>query len=350
MHIQTQGTSLHRTAGPAAAPATTVGSAVSTPPGLKARSAAGLVFPPQPALKTSRAGQASRPQWQGSSGQPAGTLKSLLAAIGDDDWVAVQQLRTNHPDIPMTPDAQMRYAAHASAGKVVFYLQRSGIDPFVPEPEASAFHAALSSGNYGIAQEMLKYARTMNDGALPDLGPYLQFALDSDDQATVSWLLQFSLLQRLDMPFEVLRDAIGTSNVRRIELLVGHPRLSDAFANHGVERSILHYAIRKGSADTVGFLLNRKSGRERVAHLCTKSGYLSFNALHLAVVSGDLAKLQVILAGHAHAKIGKDALNARNVNGKSPLALALEAGRVEMAELLLDSGAHPLVSEKGTKH
>ncbi|MET0962853.1 MAG: ankyrin repeat domain-containing protein [Noviherbaspirillum sp.] len=97
--------------------------------------------------------------------------------------------------------------------------------------------------------------------------------------------------------------------------------------------------------DTVGFLLSRKSGRERAACLCTTGGYFGFNALHLAVLSGDAAKLELILRAHEQARLGKDALNARNSNGKSPLALALEAGQFGMADLLLQKGARPLASE-----
>ncbi|MET0962852.1 MAG: hypothetical protein ABWY05_08535, partial [Noviherbaspirillum sp.] len=79
------------------------------------------------------------------------------------------------------------------------------------------------------------------------LEPHLTSALDNNEDAAVSWLLKYALEQRQEMPFEVLREAIAASNVRRIELLVGHPRLSDAFSNHKVERSILHYAIRKAA-------------------------------------------------------------------------------------------------------
>ncbi|MET0961745.1 MAG: hypothetical protein ABWY05_02870 [Noviherbaspirillum sp.] len=108
------------------------------------------------------------PQWQAPSDQPAAALQSLLAAINDNDWKTVQRLRTSHPDIPMPGNELMRYAAQACAGKVVFHLQSTGVDPFGPEPESSAFQAVLRSRNYGIAQDMLDYACSIN-GTLPDL-------------------------------------------------------------------------------------------------------------------------------------------------------------------------------------
>ncbi len=236
----------------------------------------------------------------------------------------------------------MHCAVQAGARRVVFRLQNTYVNPFGHDVQTCAFQAALSSEKYDIAHDMLKYALVTNDHMLPDLGPYLEFALDNNDGAAISWLLKFSLHRRLEMPYEVLRKAIDTSNVRQIELLVGHQSLADAFANDAVERSILHYAIKNGSVDTVGFLLNRKSGRERAASLCGKSEATGNTALHLAAASGDVAKLALVLDLHEHGRVKKDAIETRNAKNNSPLALALKAGHFEAAELLLGKGAKPL--------
>jgi ankyrin repeat protein len=342
MHLQRA--AHHRKPAPPAAPASAGSSPASSPPELKPRNAASPAFPPQPAPKLSEAPDVSRPQWRAPSGQSPAALERLLAAIGNDNWQKVEKALSDHPEFPVSTDDLMRYAVQADAGKVAFRLQSNGVDPFGPDVQASAFHAALSTRKYGIAQEMLKYAQRMNDDALPDLGPYLKFALDNNEVQAVSWLLRFSLEQRLDVPFDVLREAIDTSNMRCIELLTGHPRLADAFAEHKVERSILHYAIRNGSADTVGFLLSRKPGHERAAGLCARNKSTGSTALHVAVASGDPAKLTLILDTHARERLGKDALDAKDATGRSPLALALEGGQFDMADRLLDSGAQPLAA------
>ena len=282
------------------------------------------------------------PQWQSLPCDSPVALERVLAAMANDDCAAVEKARKDHPDLVIAQQDLMRFAVQADARKVVFRLQGNGVDPFGPDVQASTFWAALSSRKYDIALDMLKVAFRTNDRALPDLGPYLELALDNNDRPAVSWLLKFSLERRLDMPFEVLRKAIDTSNVRRIELLVGHRSLSDAFANHTVERSILHYAIRHGSVDTVAFLLNRKSGRERAASLCGKSEKTGNTALHVAVASGEVAKLTLVLKMHKQERLGRDAIDTRNAKNQPALALALEAGHFEAADLLLSRGAKPL--------
>ena len=289
-----------------------------------------------------QAGDVSMPQWQALPGEQQVVRDRVLAAVANDDWAAVEKAGKEHLDFVIAREDLMRWAVHAGAGRVVFRLQSTGVNPFGHDLQTSAFGAALSSGKYDIAHDMLKCALVTNDRVLPDLGPCLEFALDNDDEAAVSWLLKFSLQKRLEMPFEVLRKAIDTSNVRRMELLVGHKSLADTFSDYADERSILHYAIRKGSVDTVGFLLNRKSGRERAASLCGKSEASGNTALHLAAASGDVAKLGLVLDLHKYGRVTKDAIETKNAKNKLPLDLALEAGHFEAAELLLGKGARPL--------
>lgn len=282
------------------------------------------------------------PQWQALPGDSPAAPERVLAAMANDDWAAVEKAGKDHPDFVIAQEDLMRFAVQADARKVVFRLQNVGVNPFGPDVQASAFRVALNSGKYDIAQDMLKFALLTNYGALPDLVPYLELALDNNDEAAVSLLLKFSLQRRLEMPFEVLRKAIDTRNVRWIELLVGHQSLSDAFASYAAERAILHYAIRNGSVDTVGFLLNRKAGRERAASLCGKSETTGNTALHLAAANGDVEKLRLVLDLHKQARLGKDAIDTRNTKNKPPLALALEAGHFAAADLLLSRGAKPL--------
>lgn len=249
--------------------------------------------------------------------------------------------RAQHPQFSFLGDALLRLAAQTGAATVALHLQSQGDDPFWPDAADSAFHDALCRGDGKLAWQMLDVGQMANRGVLPDLTPYLEVALDRNDNAAVTLLLKFSVELKSLMPFKVLRAAIATNNVRRIESLIMQRGISLAFQSHVAERSVLHYAIRKGSAQTLACLLNRTYGLERAAGLCEKDSRTGNTVLHLAAASGEIEKLRLILDFDPGVQAGTGSIDAENSAGKTPLALALEAGQSDMAELLRSRGARP---------
>jgi ankyrin repeat protein len=246
--------------------------------------------------------------------------------------------RAQHPQFSFLGDALLRLAAQTGAAKVALQLQRQGEDPFWPDAADSAFYDALCRGDGNLAWQMLEVEHMANRGGLPDLTHYLELALDRNDNAAVTLLLKFSVELKNLMPFQVLHAAIATDNLHRVESLIMQRGIAIAFQSHGAERSVLHYAIRKGSAQTLVCLLDRSNCIERAAGLCAKDSRTGNTALHFAAASGELEKLRLILDFDPGLQ---GSIDAENSAGKTPLALALEAGRSDMAALLRSRGAHP---------
>lgn len=249
--------------------------------------------------------------------------------------------RAQHPQFSFLGDALLRLAAQTGAATVALHLQSQGDDPFWPVAADSAFYDALCRGDGNLAWQMLDVGQMANRGTLPDLRPYLEAALDRNDNLAVTLLLRFSVELKSLMPFEVLHAAVASNNLRRIESLIMQRGIAIAFQSHGAERSVLHHAIRKGSAQTLACLLYRNSGLERAAGLCAKDSRTGNTALHLAAASGDIDKLRLILDFDPGVHAGTGSIDAENSAGKTPLAIALEAGRLDMAAVLYASGAHP---------
>ena len=248
--------------------------------------------------------------------------------------------RTQHPQFSFLGDALLRHAARAGAVNVALQLQGRGDDPFWPDAADSAFYDALRSGN-GVARQMLHVAYLMNR-ELPDLRPYLEVALDNNDNAAITQLLQFLVELKSLMPFTLLAEAIATNNVRRIAVLVTQRSISVALQDNDSERTVIHFAINRGSAETLGFLLDRMTCRERAARLCATREATGDTALHRAVASGEIEKLRLILDFDPGVQARTGSINVANRVGKTPFALAFEAGRADMVHLMRRRIAPPL--------
>ncbi len=268
----------------------------------------------------------------------------LALAIIEDNWRAVESTRTQHPQYSFCNDALLKLAAQAGAIGVASWLQCQGADPFGPDAAESAFYAALRGGSGSVASQMLAFRQLMNPASFPDLKPFLAAALDNRDSAAISLLLQFSVQLESLMPFDLLAQAIATDNARRIALLISQRSMFLALQSPTAERTVVHFAIRHGSAATLGLLLNRASGVERATRLCERNDSTGNTALHRAVASGDLDKLRLILDFDPGARTAAGSISAENSDGKTALALALQAGRTDMVNLLRSSGTHAPVS------
>lgn len=244
--------------------------------------------------------------------------------------------QAQHPQFSFLGDALLRLAAQSGAANVARELQRRGDDPFWPDAADSAFYDALRSGDRNLARQMLDLAPVSNRGVFPDLAHYLELALDCNDDMAVSLLLTFSVESKSLMPFEVLHAAIAADGLHRVESLIRQRGIAMALRSHDVERSVLHHAIRRGSARMMACLLGRTTGLARAVSLCARDGRTGSTALHLAAASGEMAKLRLMLDFDPDVR---GAIDAEDGAGKTALALAMEAGRSDMAALLRSRGA-----------
>lgn len=216
-------------------------------------------------------------------------------AITEDNWQGVEATRAEHPQFSFCNDALLKLAAQTGAIGVASWLQCQGADPFGPDPAASPFYAALRRGDGELASQMLAFRQLFDPASFPDLGPYLAAALDNEDKAAITLLLQLSVQLKSLMPFDLLAQAIATDNTRRITLLLTQRSMVLALQSLKAERTLIHYAIAHGSAATLALLLNRVRDPERAARLCEGSDRAGDTALHRAVASGDPEKLRLIL-------------------------------------------------------
>jgi ankyrin repeat protein len=188
--------------------------------------------------------------------------------------------------------------------------------------------------------------------SLKDMKRCLQAAVNIGDSKTMSQILEFACSNASVMPFEVLRDAIDKLDARQVEILIHHPAFAVILNEPGAESSVLGYAIRNGDASILSLLLSRKSRTTKVPSLCAQTRPGGNTLLHLAAASGDRKKLELILdfdpgvrrAGDSNSFLVKlfegDAINAKNHDGKTALALAIDASHTVLADLLLERGAH----------
>ena len=188
--------------------------------------------------------------------------------------------------------------------------------------------------------------------SLKDLKRCLEAAVDIGDSKTMSQILEFACSNGSDMPFEVLRDAIGKLNEKRVDFIINHPAFAAILNAPGAESAVLGYAIRKGDASILSLLLARKSRTTKVASLCAETRHGGNTLLHLAAGSGDRKKLELMLRFDPRVRLAEadnsffarlfesDAINVKNHDGKTALALAIDAGHTVLADLLMERGAH----------
>lgn len=153
------------------------------------------------------------------------------------------------------------------------------------------------------------------------------------------------------MPFELLNALICESDARRVEIMLSHPAFAAVLNDPEAERMVLGYAVKKASASMLGLLLARKRSAANTGRLCEKFGGNGNTLLHLAAATGDPEKLRLILdfnpgirrEGASDSFFARllqgDAINAKNKEGKTACALAVEAGHEELAARLTERGA-----------
>ena len=311
----------------------------------------GSLIPHHTATHSSSVASTSMPQLR-QAHEPASELsRALQDAISQDDWAAFEAAR-GVPTSAGTDDlGLLRHAAQAGANHIVFRLQSERVSVFLPDMSSCAFHTALKHGNYRVAQDMLKNHRVIERAALPDLKPCLEAAIDDSDSKAIAWLVDFSVKSKSGMPFELLGDAISEPNARRVEIMISHPAFAAALKDPEAERLFLSHAVDKGTPSILALLLARKRCSKYVSSLCDKSDAKGNTLLHRAAASGDPAKLKLILdfdpsipgEGASESFFARlmqgDGINVKNDEGKTPLALATDAGHTAIEAMLRARGA-----------
>lgn len=194
-------------------------------------------------------------------------------------------------------------------------------------------------------------AALQNAAGMDALMPVLEAAIDNGDSKTIARVLKSAVRNKSDMPYQVLRTAIRKTDARRVEIMIHHPSFAAILNEPEAEQSVLGYAVRSADASMLALLLARKSRTTNVANVCAQTGPRGNTLLHMAATSGDRKKLELIMdfdprirrkdaSDSFFARLFRDdAIDARNDDGKTALALALGAGHTLLADLLLDRGA-----------
>jgi hypothetical protein len=294
---------------------------------------------------------ASMPQFRQADEHAPELSRALQDAIGRDDWEACTAALTATSSARIDDLGLMRYAAQTGAKQIVFRLQSESVSAFEPDLKSCAFYTALRYGNDRLAQDMLKNHSVIERTALPDFRPCLEAAVDDSDSKAIAWLVAFSVKSRSTMPFELLGDAIGEPNARRVEIMISHPAFAAALKDPEAERLFLSHAIDKGTPSILGLLLARKRCSKYVSSLCERSGSKGNALLHRAAASGDPAKLKLILdfdtsipgesaSDSFFARLMQgDGIDVKNNEGKTALAIARDAGHTVLEAMLRARGA-----------
>lgn len=313
---------------------------------------AASLIPHSSLASSSSASTASRPQYQEDHEPPL--APALQAALRQDDWPAFTAALNDSTMDRIAEPGLMHHAARAGASRIAFRLQSRAdkpVSPFAPDMKSGAFYTAIRHGNDEVAAAMLDYHTRIEEKEVPDLKPCLVAAVDDNEGRAITWLVDYSLGKKCTMPFEFLAHAIREGNARRIEIMISHPAFAKVLNDTEAEHGVLAYAIRKGAASTLGILLARKRVSANRTWLCEKTGPKGNTLLHLAAASGDPEKLKMILdfdpetrrEGASDSFFARlfqgDAIDARNGDGKTALAIAVDAGHKDLAALLAARGA-----------
>ena len=296
---------------------------------------------------------ATRPQIQQAQDQASDLAPALQDAIRRDNWSACVTALAASSSAGVDDLALMRHAARQGAGTIVFRLQGRHVSPFAPDMVSGAFYTALKQGNERLAEEMLKSFCTIEEKAIPDLKPCLEAAVENGERKAMAWLLEFSIKNGSSMPFELLDKLICEQDARQVEIMISHPAFAAVLNDPEAERAVLGFAVKKASSPMLGLLLARKRSAANASRLWEKFGRNGNTLLHLAAATGDAEKLRLILdfnpgirregAGDpffARLMQGQgDSIHARNNSGKTPLAIATEAGHMALATMLSARGA-----------
>lgn len=268
-----------------------------------------------------------------------GASAALIAATRDSysgRLDAVRLLLANGAD-PRLPDPQGDTALHHAASTrdpaVSQALLDAGADPNAQDGQGqSPLARALLAGNGSVAELLLARGADPNRGRLPAL--HAAVLATRDDPTGVRLLLA----RELDVE---QRDAEGRSALMRAAE-VDHGDVAEALlaagadpsASDGEGRTALHHAAAHGALRVLRRLLVWKADPEQT----DRQGR---SALHHAV-SGHDARVEcvdLLLALGARA-------DRRDAEGRTPLDLALAAGRIGIARrLLLDAELPPEIEE-----
>ena len=130
--------------------------------------------------------------------------------------------------------------------------------------------------------------------------------------------------------------AVGTGKLSMVEIMIQYGADIN-FANSGlIKRTPLQRAAEIGNKEIVELLYNH--GADVNALAAVRSGG---TALQLAAIGGYIPLVCNLISWKADVNAP-----ASRVNGRTALEGAAEHGRLDMVQLLIDSGADPVVKEK----
>lgn len=325
----------------------------SAPPVLSAREEPGSSFFPASAAPrgTSSSGD-SGPQFHHHHDASPELTPALQDAIAADDWAAVETALKASPGAGLE-HRLMQHAARAGAAKIIFRLQGLGVSPFAPNSKACGLYVALQNGNGPLAAAMLKYEKFVNRNDAPDLTPIMEAAVDDNAGKAISWLVEFSVKNKCDMPFRVLKDAIVNKNPRQVEIMISHPAFVAVLKDPEAEHLVLREAVRRSNVAVLTALLARKRSAASLNDLCRKTDANGDTLLHMAAAGGDREQLKLVMDANPDicregasdsffARLMRgDQIDLKNKAGKTARALANDAGHVALVAMLDARGARP---------
>ena len=255
------------------------------------------------------------PQCQAKPMLPAFAPEHLRPALRLDNWEALQKARWNRPALADKNESLVWHAVQANAFQIVFEFQSRGVDLFGPDAESSVFYAVLRDGRYYVAGEMLALEIQKNKRNSPDMARHLNAALDKKVGAAIKLLLYSSLKNNVQLPRNVLQDAIENENRDQI-----NPFPVDVTVAHG--------------QNALPGTTSKPLCMAWISTVIEKSGQ---TALHLAVALEDSELVSALLDR------GADVNRTNNANQNS-LAIALDKGLFDIATELLERGVQPITA------
>ena len=228
-------------------------------------------------------------------------LQVLLRAAERGEAATVGEILDRYPDIinergNLDGHTGLRTALHfgQSHEPVVRALLERGADPNIRDEGDNAFplHFAAESGDFAVIKLLVEHGAQTVAGEV-----------DDHELDIIGWATCFP----------------------GIEI---HPEIVDYLLAHGA-RHTLHSAVAVGDVDAI-----RERARENPQALERRLDKVNRHrrALHLAVVKNQPQSLVALL------ELGADP-NALDAGGLTPLDEAALAGRMQMAEMLVDAGA-----------
>lgn len=194
--------------------------------------------------------------------------------------------------------------------------------------QRTALMLAVSQGNNVCAKTLLKCNADPNTVDVDKHSPLFRAVgnLKNRSNAVQTLIAHGAKVNLVDIHGKtVLHLAAACGNLFAMKMISKQMKVSEATALDNQDLTALHWACYNGKSACVEFLLENKLYEKIIGN--------PFSPVHCAVIGGERCLRALCL------HYGRDIVNLKDANNRTPLHIAALHGRIECAKYLLENGA-----------